>query len=117
MRGLMAVFGLILFAALGVLSYSIQTHTEKLSIHVTNKERLLKVDTDKDGSTSTSYKNFVYTDDETYVIEDSFWNWHFRAGTVYAKIHPNQTCDVVVAGYRVGFFSMYQNIIEAECHA
>ena len=116
-----AVVTIVLFAIflifVGSAGYIVQSHIEYKDIHVASKERLLKVETDSDGKSTTSYKNFVYSTDETYIVEDSFWNWHFTAGTVYARIQPNQTCRVKLAGYRIGFFSMYQNIIAAECHA
>jgi hypothetical protein len=111
------VFLAIVFLGLaGGVSYAVQTHTEVRTIHVVSKERLLQVDTDKDGS-SSSYKNFVYTDNEAYVVQDSLWNGHFTAGTVYAQIHANSNCLVTLAGYRFGFLSMYQNIIAAKCSA
>jgi hypothetical protein len=102
------------FPALGLSSYLISQNIEQIAINVVSKERIMKVST-SNGTTSTNIKNFIYTDSETFVVEDSFWNWHFRAGTVYAKIREGATCNVTVVGYRWGFLSMYQNIIEADC--
>lgn len=96
-------------------SYLIQTNIEHATINVVSKERLLNVSTDSEGKTSSKWENFVYTDEETYKVADSFWNWHFRARTVYAKIKEGSTCDVTLSGYRWGFLSAHQNIIEAEC--
>ena len=103
-------------ALFAVPSYMINSKIETATIQVVSKERLMKVGTDGEGKSKTSYQNFVYTTDEAYVVEDSIWNWHFRAGTVYAKIPDGEaTCDVTLSGMRMGFFSMYQNIIEANC--
>lgn len=115
MKFFIGLIGFLLFMSLVPASIAIQRHLEETTIHVVSKERLLEVSSN-DGKSSSSYKNFVYTDDEAYVVDDSFWNWHFRAGTVYAKI-PNgpSTCKVTLSGFRSGFFSMYQNIIAAEC--
>ena len=103
-------------ALFAVPSYMINSKIETATIQVVSKERLMKVGTNGDGGSKTSYQNFVYSADESYVVEDSIWNWHFRAGTVYAKIPDGEaTCDVTLSGMRMGFFSMYQNIIEADC--
>tara|TARA_R110000782_G_scaffold184799_1_gene275127 strand:- start:1971 stop:2318 length:348 start_codon:yes stop_codon:yes gene_type:complete len=107
--------GVVLIGSGALLSYNINTKTEVTTLEVVNKERLLQVSS-SDGNSSSSYKNFVYTQDESYIVKDSFWNMHFRSGTVYAKIPDNGgSCDVTLVGMRVGFFSMYQNIIKAEC--
>lgn len=106
--------GAALVAALAFGSYLNATHIEHKRIFVENKERLLHVSSDKNGSTS-SYQNFVYASDETYVVEDSLWNGHFRAGTVYAQVHDHAFCDVTLAGQRIGFLSLYQNIIAVSC--
>lgn len=114
-----ALIGLGLFALLlagmGTGSYLIASHTEEAMIDVVSKERLMEVSSHKDTGTRTTYRNFVYTRGEAYVVEDSLWNGHFSSATVYAKIQPNQRCAVVLSGYRLGFFSMFQNIIEAGC--
>lgn len=106
-----------MFIASGVGSYLIQTNIEHRTIKVASKERLMSISTNDDGGTSSSWTNFVYSDDEAYVVKDSFWNWHFRAGTVYAQIREGATCNVTLSGYRWGFVSMHQNIIAADCDA
>ena len=106
----------IAFAILGTgASCAVATHLEETEIEVVSKERLLQLSSSSDGGTSSSLRNFVYTADESYVVEDSLWNGHFRAGTVYARIREGQRCKVTLSGYRFGFFSMYQNIIAADC--
>lgn len=114
LKALLATAVAAAFIASSLISYNIATHIEQKTIVVDGKERLLKVDS-SDGKTSSSYKNFVYAGGEAYVVEDSFWNWHFRAGTVYASLREGATCQVTLAGYRFGFLSMYQNIIAANC--
>ncbi|TRL39847.1 hypothetical protein [Rhizobium straminoryzae] len=109
-----AVVPMLVVALLGA-SYAIQTHIEQKTIRVQGKERLTKVTSDSDRKTSTTFKNFVYSDDEVYVVEDSLWNGHFIAMTVYSGIKIGATCRVTLSGYRFGFLSMYQNIIAADC--
>ena len=113
---IMALFVVAFFGILALPSYFIQTNIEYTTIDVVNKERLLSVSSDSEGKSRSEYKNFVYTADESYIVKDSLWNWHFRAGTVFAQIPDGKsTCEVTLSGYRWGFVSMYQNIIEADC--
>lgn len=108
-----SVVGILGLFVLG--SYLIQTNIEHRVIKVASKERLMSISTNTDGGTSSKWTNFVYSDDETYVVKDSLWNWHFRSRTVYAQIEVGATCRVILSGYRWGFLSMHQNIISADC--
>lgn len=113
-----AVIGVLAILFIGfmlVASYKIATHIEETTITVVSKERLMEIGTDSEGRSHTTYKNFVYSDDEAYVVADSMWNGHFRARSVYAQVHEGATCRVTLSGYRFGFLSMHQNIIAAEC--
>lgn len=96
-------------------SYTVSRHTEEATITVRSKERLLRVSSNSDGGSTSSYQNFVYTDDEAYTVQDNLWVGHFNARTVWAKIHEGATCKVTLSGYRIGWLSMSQNIIAADC--
>lgn len=96
-------------------NYAIATHIEHADLDVVSKERLIQLSSNSNGGSSSSMRNFVYTADEAYVVEDSLWNGHFLAGTVYAQIQEGHRCRVTLSGYRFGFLSMYQNIIAADC--
>jgi hypothetical protein len=100
----------------GVLwSVTLQRTVEDTTLLVTGKERITTV-SGTDGNTNTKIKNFVYTDDEVYTVADSFWNWHFRAGTIWARIPEGRsTCQVTLSGKRMGFLSVSRNIIAADC--
>jgi hypothetical protein len=99
----------------GIGSYLFETHLEDRVIAVVSKERLMSISTNNKGGTSSSWTSFVYSSDETYVVADSLWNWHFRARTVYAQIKEGASCHVTLSGYRWGFLSTHQNIIAANC--
>lgn len=102
--------------AVGVISSAvIQRNLETATIEVVSKERLLNMNTNDEGQVTSSYENFVYSNDEAYVVADSLWNWHFRARSVYAQIQEGAICEVTLSGYRWGFLSMHQNIIAADC--
>ena len=104
-----------LAALMGTSAY-VNRITETATLVVVDKERLMSVSS-SDGTTSTEYKNFVYTADETYRVKDNIWLWHFRAATVYAKIPETGVCEVTLSGLRSGFLSWNQNIIAADCVA
>lgn len=115
-------FGLFQFGFVALLiggglfaSYKVSTITEEATITVRSKERLLQVSSTENGGTSSSYQNFVYTDDETYTVQDNLWVGHFETRTVWAKLREGATCRVTLSGIRFGFFSMSQNIIKADC--
>lgn len=111
MRIITAILGFIFAGALALSSALIQWQVEETTLHVVSKERLANF-----SNGETTYENFVYTDDETYMVADSLWNWHFRARTVWAAIPDDGgTCEVTLSGVRWGFFSMHQNIIAADC--
>ncbi|SIQ24394.1 hypothetical protein SAMN05880590_102764 [Rhizobium sp. RU35A] len=114
-KAISAVLISTLAVIVGIADYQISSHIETKTIHIVNKERLMKISTDRDGNTSSSYTNFVYAEDELYVVQDSLWNGHFRAGSVYASIRIGADCAVTLSGYRYGPLSMYQNIIAASC--
>lgn len=107
-------FVILLFVIITFINYSIQTHTETTTLTFVDKERLLVVSSGENG-TSSKYENVAYTDDEVYSVQDSFWNWHFRARTVYAQIELGVPCQVTLSGYRMGYLSMQQNIIAVSC--
>ena len=109
------VAGAVVIVGLSAASFFIQRTIETRTIEVTGKERLMSVSS-SEGNTKTEFKNFVYAKSDSYRVKDSFWNWHFRAGTVYAQIpEDGGSCVVTLSGVRWGFLSMYQNIIAAEC--
>jgi hypothetical protein len=111
MRFFGVFLGLLFAATLLMSNAMIQWQLEETTLQVVSKERLTNF-----RNNETTHENFVYTDDETYVVADSFWNWHFRARTVWAEI-PDEggTCRVTLSGVRWGFLSLHQNIIAAEC--
>ena len=113
-----ALFAGIALAGISVISIPsllIQRQLETTTIEVVSKERLLKISGENNNS---SHQNFVYTANEVYRVKDSFFNWHFRAATIYALIpETGGTCEVTLSGVRWGFLSMSKNIIAAKCGA
>lgn len=102
---------------LGAAAFSISSalHLEAATINVITKERLQSIGTNSEGKVSSTQEFWVYTDQDSYRVQDSLLQWHFYSGKVYAQVKEGATCDVTLQGYRIGFLSMMQNIIEVEC--
>ncbi len=78
---------------------------------VTDKERIVE----KSGESIDS-KYLVYTtlqDGSTRVFEntDSALEFKWNSSDVYAKLEDGQTFSIRTYGFRIPFFSMYENII------
>ena len=83
-------------------------------ITVTDKERIYE----GSGDTSSS-KYLVFGDDDngnSLVFEntDCFIRGKWNSSNIQGQLKEGNTYKVTVVGYRVSFFSMYQNIIKIE---
>ena len=56
----------------------------------------------------------VYTSCGTVVVEDALVIGRFDSADVYGAIQPGKTYMFKTGGYRVGFFSMFPNVIDAK---
>ena len=84
------------------------------TITVTDKERIYE----GSGDTSSS-KYLVFGDDDngnSLVFEntDCFIRGKWNSSNIQGQLKEGNTYKVTVVGYRVSFFSMYQNIIKTE---
>lgn len=82
------------------------------TITVTDKERIYE----ENGPTS---KYLVFGDDENgnaLVFEntDCFLRGKWNSSNIQGQLKVGNTYRITVVGYRVSFFSMYQNIIKVE---
>jgi hypothetical protein len=107
--------GLSLFTISATFSVVNALHINEGRIQVVSKERLLKIQSDGDGNTYSRQEYWVTASDDLYRVQDSFLQWHFHSGRVYASIVEGAKCNVTLQGYRIGFLSMFQNIIAADC--
>ena len=84
------------------------------TITITDKERIYE----GRGDTSSS-KYLVFGDDDngnSLVFEntDCFIRGKWNSSNIQGQLKEGNTYKVTVVGYRVSFFSMYQNIIKIE---
>jgi hypothetical protein len=56
----------------------------------------------------------VYTSCGTLKVSDAVVIWRFDSADVYGAIQPGKTYRFKTGGYRVGFFSMFPNVIEVK---
>lgn len=110
---IVAFVGLILLFAVGsqiILNFN---DTEYI-ITITDKERIYE-----GSGESSSSKYLVFGDDEngnSLVFEntDCFIRGKWNSSNLQGKMKEGNTYKITVVGYRISFFSMYQNIIKVE---
>ena len=107
------MIAVILVLSIGYEAISSFNDTE-YTITVTDKERIYE----GSGDTSSS-KYLVFGDDENgnaLVFEntDCFIRGKWNSSNIQGQLKEGNTYKITVVGYRVSFFSMYQNIIKVE---
>jgi len=107
-----SIFGLIVLLIISsiVISTMSYIHTSTVSATVTGKERIVK--SDGDGNIESFY--LVYTDKGTMKLEDDLFRGNWNSSDVYGSLRNDSTYTFTTSGYRIGFFSMYPNIIEVQ---
>lgn len=100
-------FGVLLFLSfLGLPVYKAYFTDETVTALVT--EKTTKRTNDED-------KYLIFTEGEVFENTDSLLRLKFNSSDVYAKIVNGKTCTFTVNGWRFPFFSMYRNVLEANC--
>lgn len=56
----------------------------------------------------------IFTDCGVFKNADEVLRWKFNSSDFYAKIRVGTTYKFTLVGYRIPFFSLYENIIKAE---
>lgn len=111
-------FVVIMIAVILVLSIGYEVifsfNDTEYTITVTDKEKIYEAS----GDTSSS-KYLVFGDDEngnSLVFEntDCFIRGKWNSSNIQGQLKEGNTYKITVVGYRVSFFSMYQNIIKVE---
>ena len=117
-RNTKTFFVVIMIAVILVLSIGYEAifsfNDTEYMITVTDKERIYE----GSGDTSSS-KYLVFGDDENgnaLVFEntDCFIRGKWNSSNIQGQLKEGNTYKITVVGYRISFFSMYQNIIKVE---
>lgn len=102
---LICIGGLVLLALL--YSFIFDFNDTKYTITVTDKERITE---------SGSSRYLIFGEDENGDIKvfentDIFIRGKWNSSDIYGNLKVGNTYNIVVVGYRVPFFSWYQNIV------
>lgn len=96
---------------------------ETLVVQMQAKERV----TGSDSSTYLVWTDIIsrdgkkhadYLGEEVFSIEDSMWYGNFRSSDWYGNFHEDNCYEIDVIGRRIGFWSMYRNVVnykEVDC--
>ncbi len=89
------------------------------TVTITGKERITESSKDSEGNNKTSSKYLVFANSESgnsLVFEntDCFIRGKFDSSNIQAQLKEGHTYRITIIGYRVPFFSWYQNIIKVE---
>lgn len=95
------------FAALFIVPVGYTYGTARtITIEVTEKDRMLT-----GGDKLDSYW-LVFTKDHDVLQNSDSWFWlKFNSSSIHGRLERGKTYTVRVYGWRIGFFSMYPNIV------
>ena len=99
---ILAVVGILLLIAAYPIAY--RSSATEVEVTVTRLERITE---------HQSGKYLAFAGDETFEITDSWLFGRFDASDLYGTMSEGGRYQVKVAGWRIGFLSMYRNILEA----
>jgi len=100
------LLGIFVIGVIGLLSiYPIAFYSSVDYETITVEDKETKYD---DGTE----KYLIFTDKGVYEVTDSFLVLHFSASDVYHELKRNETYNVKTYGWRIPFFSSYNNIVE-----
>jgi len=99
---------LILFAIIFAIGFNINWYNSQEIVTITVENKDIKA-----GNKSSKY--LIWTkENEVFENVDSFLFGKFNSSDLYGQIEVGKTYKVLVAGFRIPFWSMYRNIIRFE---
>lgn len=114
------IFGALLAGGCGI-STMPHCSRDQYQVKVSGTERV--VDSDSGGKASSKY--IVFTADaktgeeRAFENTDSFLEWKFDSSTLQARLKKAEkegtACDLKTYGWRIPFFSSYENIVYVNC--
>lgn len=96
---------LLVVVGLATISYA---KKETVTFTVTGKESVSK--SDSEGNSGHEYR--VYTSEGTFKVTDSIIYPRFDSADLYGSLREDVTYECEVYGWRNGFLSQFQNILE-----
>jgi len=91
--------------AIGIPTFTSYSTTRSDIVTICNKEAV---------ATKSGHEYRVYTSNGTFVVKDHIVNGsRFNSADVYGKLASGKTYNLTYYGWRNGFFSAFENIIDA----
>ena len=85
-----------------------------ISYRVSGEQRNITVKSKESIGTENGHKYMVYCKGEVLSNEDSWIFLKFSSADLYNELEKGKTYKCTIAGWRIPFFSMTENIIDAE---
>lgn len=113
-RGNAGVFAVLVVAIvfIGILTAWYQLGTVQ-SVTFTVQDKTIKVTNDGEGNSESKY--MIYTSSGVFENTDALFHGKWRSSDIYGQLRRKRQYTCKVYGWRIGFLSMYQNIIK--CHS
>lgn len=115
--GLVAVFATLALIVIGVFFYRhiklATVHKETFTVkHIPDRDLQVIAKSSSDQDNQSKYASLIYTDHGVYSNEDSVFPWKQRSSDIYNQLEEGKKYTCTVAGWRIGFFSSYKNIVD-----
>lgn len=85
--------------------------------YATIESEVVKIDSKEricDGGKEGGCYYLIFTDKGAYKNSDAFFHFKFDSSEVQAKLKVGETYEITTYGWRVPFFSMYENVVALE---
>lgn len=105
--GVVVVILLVVLVLLGGFIFEIARNLNRHPVEFTVNKTERVVNPDGQGA-----KYIVYTSNGVYENTDSFLNMKFNSADLYNELQPNKKYECTAIGFRNGFFSWFENLID-----
>lgn len=110
--GIILVAAIVVGIPVGLYRHSKLNSIRPVTITITNlPDRSVQYNANGDKNT---YANLVYTDKGTFSNVDSYFPLKQDSSDLYGKLHEGGTYRCEVAGWRIGLFNQYPDLIRCE---
>ena len=110
------IIATIITIVIGIISwpfyYNYATVKTDSVMMIRDKQVIQNKDSENQNRISAKSANSEYY--QEYELQDSWMHWNFKSSRLYNKLEVGECFNITRMGWRVGFFSMYPNIIEIE---
>lgn len=106
-----AIIAVCIVVGIGGCIYMTTYNDHTYTITVTDKERVNTNNADNAVSKYLIFGTDENGDSKVFENTDSFLRFKFNGSDIYGEMEVGKTYEITVVGYRVPFFSAYENIV------